>query len=488
MKILFVTSEAYPLMKTGGLADVSGALPAALARAGDDVRMLMPGYPQALDVAENKRPGANLGDPLGCGEVRLIEAQMPGSGVKVWLVDCPALYKRDGNPYVGADGKDWPDNPLRFAMLARVAAMISMPGNAIRWTPDVVHANDWQTGLVPAYLHYWGGRHARTVFTVHNLQYQGIFPASRLDALGLPREAHAIDGLEFHHDISFLKAGLYYSDALTTVSPTYAGEIQTREHGCGMDGLLRLRAKALSGVLNGIDMADWNPAADSRLSHAYSAERPAGKAKVKAQMQSEMGVAVEPAAPVFGMVSRLTAQKGVDLVLEIAPSLAARGAQLVILGSGDKAWETALTQLGKAHPNISVTIGYDEEMAHRVIAGSDVFLMPSRFEPCGLTQMYALRYGTLPLVRRTGGLADTVVDVAIAGKGTGFVFDKPEAKALATATDRALGLYADTAAWKKVLVRAMKRDFGWETAAQSYRNLYSELVLGTDAGSDTSLT
>lgn len=488
MKILFVTSEAYPLLKTGGLADVSGALPIALARAGDDVRILMPAYPKALDLAENKRPGANLGDPLGCGEVRLIDAQMPGSGVSVWLVDCPALYGRDGNPYVGPDGKDWPDNHLRFALLARVAAMLSMPGNASGWVPDVVHANDWQTGLVPAYLHYWGGRHARSVFTVHNLQYQGLFKASHLPELGLPREAHAIDGLEFHDDISFLKAGLYYSDAITTVSPTYAGEIQTREHGCGMDGLLRLRAQVLSGLLNGIDLDDWNPAADDRLPQPYSATKLAGKAKAKAQLQREMGLALEPKAPLFCMVSRLTEQKGIDLVLEIAPMLAAKGAQLAILGSGDKIWETALTGLAQAHANIGVTIGYDEDMAHRVIGGADVFLMPSRFEPCGLTQMYALRYGALPLVRRTGGLADTVVDVMKTDQGTGFVFDKPSAQAMGGAVDRALDLYADKAAWKKVQVRAMKCDFGWETAAKSYRSLYNELVLGKDAGSDTSLT
>lgn len=483
MKILFVTAEAYPLLKTGGLGDVSGALPAALAKAGDDVRVMMPAYPQAVAMAHNKRDGANLGDPLGTGEVRLIEADMPGGGAPVWLVDCPALFARDGNPYVGPDGKDWPDNHLRFALLSRVAAMVAMPGNVTGWTPDVVHANDWQTGLIPAYLHYWGGRRARTLFTVHNLQYQGLFPATVLGQLGLPREALSIDGLEFHGNVSFLKAGLFYSDALSTVSPTYAQEIQTKELGCGMDGLLRLRAGALSGLLNGIDSDDWNPATDDKIPHPYSAGRLAGKAKNKAQLQRDMGLPVDPSAPLFGMVSRLTGQKGIDMVVEAAPKLVAQGAQLAILGSGDKAWETALSQLAATTPGIRVSIGYDEDLAHRVIAGSDVFLMPSRFEPCGLTQMYALRYGTLPLVRNTGGLADTVVDVADDKRGTGFVFDAPTAAAMMAAAQRALDLYATPKTWKAVQVRAMKRDFGWETAAQSYKSLYSALVQGEDTAS-----
>jgi len=480
MKILFATSEAYPLLKTGGLADVSGALPTALAKAGDDVRIIMPAYPQALETAQDKRGGVSLGDPLGTGEVRLIEASMPGSGVPVWLVDCPALYTRDGNPYVGPDGRDWPDNHLRFAMLSRAAAMLSVSGNAAGWTPDVVHANDWQTGLIPAYLYFWGGRHARTLFTVHNLQYQGLFPAGVLGALGLPAEAHSIDGLEYHGHLSFLKAGLHYSDALTTVSPTYAREIQTLKHGCGMDGLLRLRANFLSGLLNGIDMNDWNPAADPRIAHPYSAGRIAGKAKNKARLQREMGLPVEPRAPLFGMVTRLTEQKGIDMVIEIAPKLVELGAQIVILGSGDKTWESALSELAVTFPRISVSIGYDENLAHRLIAGADVFMMPSRFEPCGLTQMYALRYGTLPLVHRTGGLADTVVDIAATGMGTGFVFDEPESEAMMAAAIRALDLYDDKAAWKKIQVRTMCRDFSWETAAQAYKTLYMDLIQGVD--------
>ncbi|MCW8862747.1 MAG: glycogen synthase GlgA [Rhodospirillales bacterium] len=475
MKILFATSEAYPLLKTGGLGDVAGALPTALAKGDDDVRIIMPAYPQALNAVEGKRDGPGLGDPLGAGEARLIEARMPGSGVPVWLVDCPALFDRPGNPYVGPDGRDWPDNHLRFAMLSRAAAMLSMPGNASGWTPDVVHANDWQTGLIPAYLHYWGGRRARTVFTVHNLQYQGLFPATVLGELGLPPESYSIEGLEFHGQVSFLKAGLFYSDALTTVSPTYAREIQTSEYGCGMEGLLRLRAGALTGVLNGIDTDDWNPEKDSRIPKPYSATRLAGKTTAKALLQREMGLPEDPGAPLFGMVSRLTSQKGIDFVVEVAPKLVARGAQVAILGSGDKVWEDALRKLAVSSPGVSVSIGYDESLAHRIIAGADIFMMPSRFEPCGLTQMYALRYGTLPLVHHTGGLADTVEDVG-GGRGTGFVFNKPESTAVAAAAFRALKLYDDKKAWKETQARAMSRNSGWEMAAQSYKELYTTLV------------
>lgn len=475
MKILFVTSEAYPLLKTGGLGDVSGALPAVLAQ-DDDVRVIMPAYPQAVLTAENKRKGVSLGNPLGTGEVSLIEANMPGGGPPLLLVDCPSLFEREGNPYNGPDGRDWPDNHLRFALLSRVAAMISMPGNAYGWTPDVVHANDWQAGLVAAYLYFWGGRHARSVFTIHNLQYQGLFPTGLLPDLGLPSEAFAIDGIEFHGHLSFLKAGLYYSDAITTVSPTYVREIQTEEMGFAMDGLLRQRSGVMSGVLNGIDVDDWNPATDPRIPHNYDSKRLAGKAKTKASLQKEMGLPVERRAPLFGMVTRLAEQKGIDLMIEVIPNLVGLGAQIVILGSGDQIWEAALSEMGATIPRLSVVMGYDEDLAHRIIAGSDIFMMPSRFEPCGLTQMYALRYGTLPLVHRTGGLADTVIDFAAVGMGTGIVFDEPDSEAMMAAAVRALDLYDDKKAWKEIQVRAMSRDFSWETAAQAYRTLYSDLI------------
>ena len=480
MKILFVTSEAYPLLKTGGLADVAGALPAALAVAGEDVRILLPAYPDAVAAAKDKQDAISLGDPLGVGEVRLIKARMPGTGTELWLIDCPALYDRPGNPYVQKDGTDWPDNPLRFAMLSRVAAMLSVPGNATGWTADIVHANDWQGGLTAAYLHFWGGRHARSVFTVHNLQYQGLFGREILPQAGLPEAAFSVDGLEFHDKVSFLKSGLYYSDAITTVSPTYAKEIMGDALGCGLDGLLRLRSDVLSGVLNGVDDETWNPATDSLLDHRYSLARRTGKAKNKAALQAELGLPTDAQAPLLGMVTRLTAQKGIDLVVDALPALRKSGFQLAVLGTGDTKWERALSDVAATDPNISVRIGYDEAMAHRIIAASDVFLMPSRFEPCGLTQMYALRYGTLPLVRKTGGLADTVVDVRQGDSGTGFVFESADGAALSAAAARAAALFKNVKAWRKVQRTAMQQDFSWAHAAQAYQKLYRDLAAKTD--------
>ena len=479
MKILFVTSEAYPLLKTGGLADVAGALPAALAALGEDVRILLPAYPDAVAAAKDKQDAISLGDLLGVGEVRLIKARMPVTGTELWLIDCPALYDRAGNPYTQKDGTDWPDNPLRFAMLSRVAAMLSVPGNTTGWTADIVHANDWQGGLTPAYLHFWGGRHARSVFTVHNLQYQGLFGRKILPQVGLPEAAFAVDGLEFHDKVSFLKSGLYYSDAITTVSPTYAKEIMGDALGCGLDGLLRQRSDVLSGVLNGVDDETWNPATDKHLDHRYSLARRAGKAKNKAALQAELGLPSGTKAPLLGMVTRLTAQKGIDLVVNALPALRKSGFQLAVLGTGDTKWERALSDLAATDPNISVRIGYDEAMAHRIIAASDVFLMPSRFEPCGLTQMYALRYGTLPLVRKTGGLADTVVDVRQGDSGTGFVFEPAEGAALAAAAARAAALFKNVKAWRKVQRTAMQQDFSWAHAAQAYQKLYRDLAAKT---------
>jgi len=476
MKILFVTSEAYPLIKTGGLADVSGALPAALAKAGDDIRIMLPAYPQALDNAEHKRDHVSLGAPFGRGEIRLIEARMPGSGVPVLLVDCPVLFGRKGNPYTDSNDQDWPDNHLRFATLARAAAIISAPSNVYGWAPDVVHANDWQTGLVPAYLRYGSKPSPSSLFTIHNMQYQGLFPNEVLRELGLPSASYAIDGLEFHNQVSFLKAGLCYSDALTTVSPTYAREIQTLEQGCGMDGVLRLRNNVLTGLLNGIDTNDWNPATDDRIPHTYSVTSLSGKAKSKAQLQREMGLAIEPKSPLFCMVSRLTDQKGIDMVMDTMPILIERGAEVIVLGTGDKVWENALKKRAAQSPKVHVVIGYNEDLAHRIIAASDVFMMPSRFEPCGLTQMYALRYGTLPLVRNTGGLADSVVDISVKDQGTGFVFDEPTSQDMTTAVKRALEHYASPMAWKKTQNRAMSCDLSWALAAQSYKNLYTNLI------------
>ncbi|MCR4379369.1 MAG: glycogen synthase GlgA [Rhodospirillales bacterium] len=476
MKVLFVTSEAYPLLKTGGLADVSGALPTALVAAGVDVRMLLPAYPLAMEVAQDKHNIIELGDPLDAGDVRLIEARIPASNVPVWLIDCPSLYARPGNPYVQDDGTDWPDNHLRFALLSRVAAMLSVPGNVTGWTADIVHANDWQTGLTAAYLHFWGGHHARTIFTVHNLQYQGLFPRSILPKVGLPEEAYSIDGLEFHDHVSLLKSGLSYSDIITAVSPTYAKEILGPELGCGLDGLLRHRANSVFGILNGIDDTIWNPKTDPHIAHPFNVTKRTGKKLNKAAIQYEMGLPVDDKAPLFCVISRLTEQKGIDLIIASAAALRARGIQLAILGTGDHHFQDELMQLADTDAGIAVTIGYNDPLAHRLIAGADVLLMPSRFEPCGLTQMYAMRYGTLPLVAKTGGLADTVVDIHDKTGGTGFFIDVLSAKALVECAERAITLYRQPKSWQKAQRNAMSQDLSWKQAAQAYINLYQDAL------------
>ena len=476
MNLLFVSSEAYPLVKTGGLADVAGALPAALTRAGIDVRLLLPAYPEALDAIKRKDKRLDLGDPLGTGPTTLIPARMPDSGVPLWLIDCPDLYGRDGGPYLDSDGVDWPDNHLRFALLARVAAMIAIGGGLIGWRPDVVHANDWQAGLIPAYLNQWLAQRPATVFTIHNLHYQGLFEAEVLPRIGLGAESFAIDGVEYHGLVSFMKAGLQYADRITTVSPTYAREIQSEAFGGGLHGVLRDRAEDLTGILNGADYDIWNPATDPALPAHYSARDFTGKEACKAALQAEVGLEVDPRAPLIGMVSRFSEQKGLDLMLDVIEGLQPEGAQLIVVGTGDPVLERAFAQAAQVRPGrVAAHIGYSEDLAHRVQAGCDILAVPSRFEPCGLTQIYALRYGTLPLVRRTGGLADTVIDVSDPKRGTGFLFEQPTADAVLAALRRAMDLYRRQKDWNAVRRRAMNQDYGWDKAAVRYLELYESL-------------
>ena len=486
MKILFVTSEVFPLIKTGGLGDVAYALPAALSAKGEDVRVIVPAYPQVLDLVysraagheHDKNSGLSIGDPFGVGEVHLFESVLPDTNVPVILVDCPALYARPGNPYTQHNGEDWPDNDLRFALLAWAAAKCATRGNITGWFPDVVHANDWQAGLTAAYLHYWSGHADRPkmIFTIHNIQFQGLFDPSVLPKIGLPKEAFAIDGLEYYGQVSYLKAGIFYSDVVTTVSPTYAKEILTPEYGMGMEGLLQKRSKNLKGLINGIDHKLWSSETDPWLEHPYGRKKLSPKQLNKAHIQRELHLPEDKDALLFSMVTRLTEQKGVDLLIEILPQLIEMNAQVAILGTGDEEMEKTLRTLSDTHENIAVRIGYFEALAHQIIAGSDVFLMPSRFEPCGLTQMYALRYGTLPLVRQSGGLADTVIDLDQNDEGTGFVFEAVDSGALLQAVQRAMDLFQDKKAWKKAQRRAMAMDFGWESASNAYKTLYSELV------------
>lgn len=480
MRVLFVASEAFPLAKTGGLADVAGALPAALARRGIDVRLMLPAYPSVLAGAERQRDGLVLGDLLGAGETRLIEAEMPGSRLPLLLVDNPDLYDRPGGPYQQPTGPDWPDNHLRFAVLSQAAVRVAAGGASRTWRPDIIHGHDWQAGLVSAYLAFSDLLAVRSVFTIHNLRYQGIFSADVLPTIGLPVGALAIDGMEFHSNISLLKAGIAYADRITTVSPTYAREIQTAEGGFGLDGLLRHRTGVLSGILNGIDEEHWSPHTDTNLAHPFDAATLPLKERNKTALQRELGLPVEPEAPLLGMVTRLTEQKGIDMVVEALPRLLAHGVQVAILGSGDAHWEKALGDAASRSHRVAVRFGYDEPVAHRIIAASDLFLMPSRFEPCGLTQMYAMRYGTLPVVRRTGGLADTVRDTQVPvsedGGGTGFVIDGTSPDDLIAAVDRALALYAAKPDWRRTQLRAMYQDFSWARAADAYSEIYSGLA------------
>ncbi|ROR32872.1 glycogen synthase GlgA [Inmirania thermothiophila] len=484
MRVLFVASEAVPLVKTGGLGDVAGALPPALRRLRQDVRLLLPAYPEARARAGRLRPAARLTLPP-LGEAVLLAGRLPGTSVPLWLLDAPA-FRREGHPYTAPGGHDWPDNPQRFALLARAAAEIALDRCGLGWRADVLHAHDWQTALAPALLAAERDRPA-TVFTIHNLAYRGIYGREVFDALGLPAAWWHPEALEFWGAMAFIKGGLAFADRITTVSPTYAREIRTPTHGEGLDGLLRARSERLHGILNGVDYALWDPRHDPHLPCRYGPGRLQGKAACKAALQAELGLEPDPAAPLVVHVGRLVAQKGVDLLVDAAAALwPRRRFQLAVLGTGDPALERAVRDAAAAHPGrMAARIGYDEALAHRMEAGADLFAMPSRFEPCGLSQLYSLRYGTLPVVRRTGGLADTVIDALPhhlrAGLATGFVFDQAEPWALAEALGRALDLYRDRRAWRRLQDTGMGLDFGWPESARQYLAVYRAAVADRDA-------
>jgi len=482
MRVLFVTSECYPLVKTGGLGDVIAALPRALNELGADARVLLPGYPAVLDGLDDTRTVRALSGLPGVGNGRLIAGRLPG-GVPAYALEAPALFGRAGNPYVGPGGHDWADNHLRFAALGWAAAEFARQTSSRQWRPDILHGHDWQAGLMPAYVAFMGGRRPGTVMTIHNIAYQGQFSPAHLAALQLPPHCYQVNGVEYYGGIGFLKAGLYYADRLSTVSPTYAREIQDAEYGCGLEGLLSTRTDEMDGILNGVDYGIWNPAADPLLAEPYDADRLDAKARHKAALQAEFGLEARPEAPVFAMVSRLNWHKGADLLLAALPALIARGGQLVMLGTGDKDLEAAFRAAAAAQPRqAGVHIGYDEALAHRIQAGADVLLVPSRAEPCGLTQLYALRYGTLPLVRRTGGLEDTVIDATPAaladGCATGFAFDEATVAGLTWAIRRAIDLYRTPERWRAIQRHAMTRDFSWAGSAQAYLDLYRKIRPG----------
>jgi starch synthase len=484
MKVLFVASEAFPLVKTGGLGDVLYSLPHALHARGVDIRLVLPGYRALLRQLEQVRilGWCDVRGAEGIVSARVLETRHPDFAFPLWVIDCPSLFDRAGNPYVSASGHDWPDNAERFTVFARVAALLAQDVLDLGWKPAVVHAHDWQTGLVAAFLADQPVR-PKTVFTIHNLAYGGHFLHADFVHLQLPGDWWSPEGVEFHGGFSMLKAGIVYADSVTTVSPTYAAEICTPEFGYGLDGLLMSRQYKLHGILNGIDTRIWNPHTDPHLPAHFSAGRiQPGKRRNKQALLERFLPEVDTAglqAPLLGFVGRLVEQKGVDWVLAAMPLLLAEtDARYVMLGSGQASYEQKFTRLAKQHPQrVFVEIGYDEPLAHQIEAGADLFLMPSRFEPCGLNQMYSLRYGTLPIVFKTGGLADTVVDASEVhlsdASANGFVFDTPDLEAFLAATRRALDLYRQPAVWLQLQQTGMRQSFDWSKSAGHYLSLYA---------------
>ena len=481
MRLLFVTSEIFPLIKTGGLADVSGALPAALSKAGLDIQILLPAYRGMLAQCESARL---LGSLQPFHEVRcdIYQTTLPGTSIPLLLIDCPALYDRDGGPYHHPRDGEWQDNPLRFGLLSKVAAMLSVPNMLQPWQPDLVHCNDWQSGLTPYYLRQLASP-AKSVFSIHNLAFQGNFHADWRHRLLLSEQDFQPAGYEFYGHLSFMKAGLYYADALSTVSPTYAKEIQTEQFGFGFQGLLQHRAHDLTGILNGIDTDVWDPATDPYLPAHYTSNTLARKQQVKQALQAELHLQPRASSPLLGVVSRLTHQKGLDMLVEIAHELLASGCQLAVLGSGEPALEQQYLALMQQYPGqVAVTIGYNEPLSHRIMAGTDIFVMPSRFEPCGLNQMYGLRYGTIPLVANTGGLADSVkggallADGRLPGTMTGLVMPENNPATLLVTLKQAIQIYANSGQWKQLQKQAMQQDVSWETSAKHYLDLYQDLL------------
>jgi len=481
MRVLFVSSEIYPLVKTGGLADVSAALPKVLTALGVEMQLLLPGYPKAIESAADKSVKVELADFMGAGPMRLISALTPDTALPLWLVDCPSLFWRSGGPYQDENEQDWPDNAQRFAVFNHVAARLSLGLLLPNWRADIVHANDWHAGLLPAIVAGTSGQRPATVFTMHNLAFQGLFPAGLYPQLGLPGDSLIPEGLEFYGKISFLKAGISYSDRLTTVSPTYAREILTAEYGCGLEGLLQRRAKDLVGILNGADYRIWDPATDAHLPANFNLQNIAGKRVCKTALQAELGLEVDAEAALVVLVSRITEQKMADVVAVALPRIIESGAQCALVGDGDCLLEERFELAARHHPGqIAVRIGYEEPLAHRVLAAGDILLHPARFEPCGLTQLYAMRYGTLPVVRNTGGLCDTIVDTAERsvrqGTATGFAFESANSADMLLCIERALALYRQPLAWRKVQRQAMAQDFGWSESARRYLALYHDLT------------
>ena len=478
LRVLHAAAEVFPLVKTGGLADVVAALPVAERAAGCDARLLLPGYPAILEALRTPRTVCEAGPAFGALRVRLLRGRLPDTNMPAYVIDAPYLFRRAGGPYLDAAGAEWPDNAQRFALLGWLAAHLAAGDADDRWQPDVVHAHDWHAALACTYMAGHASTRARSVFTIHNLAFQGLFPLPDAALLNLPSRWLTSDGLEFHGQLNFMKAGLVHADLVTTVSPTYAREIGTAEFGCGLEGVIRARGASVVGILNGIDDQQWDPATDPALAARFSAHDLTGKLVCRRALQQELGLDVDDDALVLTIVSRLSAQKGLDLVIASLEPLVQAGVQLALQGTGDPALEAAFRMAMDAHPGrVQARMEWDEDRAHRLVAGADAIAVPSRFEPCGLTQMYGLRYGTVPIVRRVGGLADTVVDGApehlADGTATGVVFDAATPASFERAVRRALELRRSPASWRAIMQQGMQAPLSWAGPAQAYLDLYA---------------
>ncbi|WP_455208574.1 glycogen synthase GlgA [Kaarinaea lacus] len=485
LKILFASSEVQPLIKTGGLADVSGALPVALKKMRHDVRVVMPAYGDTLKKAKRAQRVTTLKLPGIPGEIAILKKKLPDANVDIYLVDYPPAFQRSGNPYVNAEGDPWSDNAERFAMFCRSVCELAQNRAGLDWQPDIVHCNDWQTALVPALLQTEASRPA-TVFTIHNLAYQGLFPQKIFDFLGLPDQLWSPEGLEFHNQLSFIKGGIVFADRVNTVSPRYAREIQTAEFGYGLEGLLRHRSNKLSGIINGIDELEWDPGNDPHLKSPYNLESIARKKPNKEFLQTNFELPNNPDALLLGFIGRLVDQKGVDLIIDLIPQLDNLPVQLIVLGTGDHKLERTLKELATQHSStVKCHIGYNESLSHQIEAGCDVFLMPSRFEPCGLNQLYSLRYGTIPIVNNVGGLADSVTDLddrySNLEMATGFIMKQTSSKALYSQIVKAINLYQNQNKWSRLMKNGMSRDFSWVRSARDYVTLYQTALTDNPA-------
>lgn len=483
MKVLFVSSEVFPLIKTGGLADVSGSLPTALQGLGVDIRILMPGYTSVLEKLNDLQPVASVHQLPHIGDAELLIGTIKETQVKVIVIKAASLYERDGGPYSDALGQEWQDNPIRFGVLSKAASILASDLSPLTdWRPDIVHCNDWQTGLAPAYMSLTEHSKAKSIISLHNMAFQGCYSPHWVTSLGLPSAGFSIEGFEYHGQVSFLKAGIFYADAISTVSPRYAKEIQTAAFGFGLEGLLTKRGDEIKGILNGIETDEWNPETDPNLIQNYSNSNLAGKKQVKKALQEKLGLNIDANAPLLGVVSRLTYQKGLDMLLPHLQKLIDSGCQFALLGGGESSLETAFQNLARLNPGrISVTIGYNEPLSHQIMAGCDMFIMPSRFEPCGLNQLYGLAYGTPPIVNATGGLADSVIDSNPAhiqnNTANGFVMVEASADGLIACITRALEMFKhDEKTWRQIQQNGMSQNLGWDKSAQEYLTLYQNLT------------